>query len=234
MALDNPPEILYEDEDLIAINKPAGFLSIKDGYQPNLPNLKSTLQTMRASIWSVHRLDKCTSGVVLFAKTAQTHRALNSAFENRSVNKHYMAIVHGCPCWQSLALSIPLLKNGDREHRTVYDKEKGKMSRSTILVKRRTERFSLMEILPRTGFTHQIRAQLSIIGFPIMDDDLYYRAMDINRKKLKRPEGSEQIFLHARRISFQHPSTGTGLEIEAPAPPKFQQTMRNLGLWDYY
>ena len=234
MDLVNPPEILYEDEDLITINKPAGLRSIEDGYQPNLPNLKSTLQTMRASIWSVHRLDKCTSGVVLYAKTAQAHRALNSAFQNRAVNKQYIAIVHGFPCWQTFALSIPLLKNGDREHRTVYHIEKGKLSQSTYIVKRRTERFSLMEIFPKTGFTHQIRAQLSIIGFPILDDDLYYRTANFKTNSQKLRERPEKIYLHAQRISLHHPKTGAVLEIEAPTPSNFQQKMRDLGLLNKY
>jgi len=87
MAPTNPLDILYEDDDLIAINKPAGLLTIKDGYQPILPNLKSILLAMRGSIWNVHRLDKCTSGAVLFAKTAEAQHSLNSAFEKREVKK---------------------------------------------------------------------------------------------------------------------------------------------------
>lgn len=233
MAQINPQDILYEDDDLIAVNKPAGLLCIEDGYQPDLPNLKSILLATHGSIWSVHRLDKCTSGAVLFAKTAETHRALNKAFENREVNKQYAAIVHGFPCWQTLELSIPLLKNRDREHRTVYQAQKGKMSHSVIVVKRRTVTFSLMEISPKTGFTHQIRAQLSTIGFPILDDDLYFYAADIHTKKPYHRDNPHQIYLHARRISLMHPGTGASLELNASPPLEFEQKMRELGLGKY-
>jgi len=230
MALINPQDILYEDDALIVINKPAGLLSIEDGYQPNLPNLKSILHAMRGSIRSVHRLDKCTSGAVLFAKTDEAHRAINTAFENRDVKKRYVAIVHGFPCWQTLELSMPLLKNGDREHRTVFHTEKGKVSHSSIAVARRNERFSLMEISPKTGFTHQIRSQLSTIGFPILGDDLYNRTVNINTKRHYQRENLQHIYLHARQLSLRHPGSGMILEIDAPAPSEFEQKIRELGL----
>ncbi len=95
-----PLHILHIDPDILAVNKPSGLLTIRDGYNPLQPCLKEMLERDHGKVWVVHRLDKDTSGTILFARSAQTHRELNQQFEKHTVQKTYFALVHGSPCWQ--------------------------------------------------------------------------------------------------------------------------------------
>lgn len=224
------PDIIFEDEEMIALNKPSGMLSIEDGYHKELPNLKNILKKSYKSIFTVHRLDRFTSGVILFAKNAYSHKKLNSLFQNRIIKKKYLALTYGFPLWASNKLQIPLLKNGDRMHRTVYNSEKGQFSETHIAVIDKNDIFSLICASPRTGYTHQIRAHLSMIGLPIIGDRLYTRVYEIkSRKKLvEYPENC--IFLHAWQLEIQHPVRNVILTLQAPLPPLFVEKINTLSL----
>ena len=124
--------LLYEDDDLIAINKPSGVLSIEDGYDKTKYNLRSELKKIYGKIWAVHRLDKETSGVIIFAKNQESHRQLNLSFLNRETEKNYRGIVNGFPIWDTFEINLPLKVNGDRNHRTIYDPFNGKPASTRI------------------------------------------------------------------------------------------------------
>ncbi|MBN2258860.1 MAG: RNA pseudouridine synthase, partial [Anaerolineaceae bacterium] len=118
--------ILFEDEAILVIDKPAGVLSLPDGYDRSFPHLTSLLAPRFGQLWIVHRLDRDTSGVLVLARTAVAHHDLNDQFRERRVHKTYHALVEPSPAWERMTADIPLRKDGDRQHRTVVDPQRGK------------------------------------------------------------------------------------------------------------
>ncbi len=214
-------EIIYSDEHLLAVNKPAGLPTLVDGYHKDAPYLVGLLQQPYGRVWIVHRLDKDTSGVVLFARSADVHRALNIAFETRRVSKVYHAIVVGVPEWNELTTDLPLRADGDRRHRTVIDRVEGRYALTRCRVLEKFSHHALIEAKPETGRTHQIRAHLASIGFPIVGDELYGGKKD-DRVLIDRSA------LHARSIAFEHPQTRQSIQIDAPYPIDFDSALNKL------
>lgn len=215
------PEILLEDAAILVVNKPAGLLTIRDGYDPTLPFLAGWLLEQFGRVWTVHRLDKDTSGVIIFARNAEAHRALNLQFDQRGVAKTYHALVRGIPSWKEHLAAHPLRVNGDRRHRTVIDPSHGKPAETQFRVLETFPAASLIESQPHTGYTHQIRAHLAFIGFPLLGDILY-GGSNASTPVINRAA------LHARRISFTHPVTAERLTVAAPYAPDFQDALVSL------
>ncbi|MBN2147962.1 MAG: RluA family pseudouridine synthase [Anaerolineales bacterium] len=218
--------ILWVDEFLLAINKPTGLRTLPDGYDASLPHVKSLLQAEFGALWIVHRLDKDTSGVLVLARTADAHRSLNTQFEQQQTSKCYHALVHGNPGWEMTLVSMALRVNGDRKHRTVVDERKGKPAITQLRVLERLGNAALLEAIPKTGRTHQIRAHLAALGLPVIGDTLY---------RSRSLEGSAQIegdlprlMLHARELEIDHPASGEHMAIEAPYPADFQACLEQL------
>jgi RluA family pseudouridine synthase len=212
--------ILFIDEYLLAVNKPAGLPTLPDGYDKSAPCLIHLLKQQYGRVWVVHRLDKATSGVIVLARTAAIHRALNIAFDSREVHKVYHAIVIGTPPWEKHMIDLPLRPDGDRRHRTVIDAQHGKAAVTHLRVIERFAQHTLIEARPETGRTHQIRAHLAAIDLPLAGDVLY---------------GGKSVAaliartaLHACAIDFEHPATSEPLHLEAPYPPDFTQALRQL------
>lgn len=214
--------VLYEDNDLIIVNKPGGLLSIQDGYNATLPYLKKLLDDHYGRVWTVHRLDKKTSGVMVFARNPSVHRDLNIQFSTRKISKEYIALVHGYPYWDQKEICVPLKPNGDRHHRTVPDRKHGKKAHTTFSILERYELSCRMLVTPKTGLTHQIRAHAAYLGFPVIGDPLYWRLGSINpANTYKYPFPFANLYLHAQSISFKHPVNNTALTFEAPLPEHF-------------
>lgn len=212
-------DILYQDDSLIAVNKPSGLLTIRDGYNPDLPTVKSILEKDFGRCWIVHRLDKETSGVLLVARNEIAHKTLNQAFEKHQVNKTYHAIIIGVPPDQQFEISAPLRVDGDRKHRTVVDMTNGKHAKSTVTVLESNNNFSLIEIKPESGYTHQIRAHLSFAGHPILGDKLYQKPGQSQSGLIARTA------LHAFQISFINPADNNPKTIQADYPEDFSNTL---------
>ncbi len=210
--------ILFIDEHLLAVNKPAGLPTLPDGYDRSAPCLIDLLKQEYDRLWVVHRLDKATSGVIVFARTAEVHRTLNIAFDSREVHKVYHAITIGAPPWDEYTIDLPLHPDGDRRHRTVIDARHGKPAVTRLRVLERFAQHALIEARPETGRTHQIRAHLAALHSPLMGDVLYGGQATF----------IERVALHARSIEFDHPVTHAALYIEAPYPPDFTQALRQL------
>ncbi len=231
--MDGKDLLLWQDKALLVINKPAGLLTIRDGYDPTLPYLTKILEETFGKVWVVHRLDKDTSGIMLFARSADAHRDLNKQFEKHEIQKVYHAIVVGMPTWEELNVSLPLRINGDRKHRTVVDPQRGKPAQTVFQVMQRLGPFTLVAALPKTGYTHQIRAHLSVTGFPILADPLY-KSLDPPTLLDKRASTVEEdlpiqrLALHAAQITFRHPLKGNIVTMLAPYPDDFQQTLDAL------
>jgi len=209
-------DIIYQDEHIIAINKPSGLLSIPDGYTPDLPNLQSILKDKYGSVWTVHRLDKETSGVILFALSATAHKEMSALFELRKIRKNYRALVFGVNLDSHFIVDYPLRVNGDRRHRTVIDPEKGKPAQTEFVLQKQLDLTAIVDAFPLSGYTHQIRAHLAYHETPIVNDSLYGNRLTSLSPKI--PTG--RLMLHALKISFLHPFSQIPVDIVAPLPPE--------------
>jgi len=219
-------EVLYSDHWILVINKPAGLLSIQDGYDLNAPHVRTLIESDFGQCWIVHRLDKETSGALLLARTKEAHRSVSILFEERKITKDYRAIVAGKPHDDEFEINLPLLVNGDRRHRTIVDIVRGKPSSTIIKVLKNNLNWSLLSVKPNTGYTHQIRAHLSHIGFPLLGDSLY----NPNVAKSK-PENNlyfSRVALHSFSLTFIHPFTNQVISVTAPYPPDFSTLLESL------
>ena len=214
--------ILHEDDDILVVNKPSGLAVIAEGWQADVPYLIQLLSKTHGKLWVVHRLDKYTSGVVICAKNAFAHRFLNGQFEKRQVRKKYHAIVEGAPDREYVISNQPLCTNSDRSHRTVVDTRNGKEASTEFHLINSIDCYSLVEVSPKTGRTHQIRAHAANLGFPILGDLLYggHKNKYIDR-----------MALHSHLLSFTHPRTKLPIEITAPYPLDFAYSHFILGFF---
>jgi RluA family pseudouridine synthase len=171
-----PFEILYEDTSIVAVNKASGIAVGGERWDDTPERLDTLLaDTLSQRVFTVHRIDKDTSGLVIFTKDAETHRRLSRAFEEHAVKKRYIAIVYGRPLWEETSCDLPLVLNGDKQHRTIVDKYQGKKSLTHFKVLETAGNYGILEALPETGRTHQIRVHASSLGYPIVCDPLYCR-----------------------------------------------------------
>jgi RluA family pseudouridine synthase len=214
-------EIIHQDEHIIVLNKPADLSVLPEGWQPEAPYLRQMLEEKYGSIFVVHRLDKITSGVMVFALTAEAHRVLNRQFEKHEVEKVYQAIVEGVPPWDAHTARHMLQTNVGRKHRTVVVRKRGKNSETEFKVLKRGQTEALVEAHPKTGRTHQIRVHLSALGFPILGDTLYGAS---ETDLIARPA------LHSYSIAFSHPASGEHINFHANPPNDFLQTLKRLGV----
>jgi RluA family pseudouridine synthase len=186
----------------------------------------------------VHRLDRETSGVLVLARQGEVHRSLNRQFETRSVKKAYLALSVGEPPWEERTVRLPLRADGDRQHRTVVDPQRGKRAITHLRVLQRFGRFTWMEVLPETGRTHQIRAHLAALKLPIAVDALYGDGRPIylsaikphDRKPSERVERPllDRLGLHAHTLTFVHPQRQEVVDFEAPLPQDLARTLGAL------
>jgi RluA family pseudouridine synthase len=237
MKLDPGEIVLYCDDALLAINKPAGLATLPEGYDPAAPHVKSILEPMFGRLWIVHRLDRETSGVLVLARSAQAHQNLNDQFSHRKIKKTYWAVVHGCPDWGGKTARSPLLPDGDRHHRTIVDQRSGKPATTEFRLLEPFSAYALLEAIPLTGRTHQIRAHLSSLGLPVVGDSLYGGQPALYLSQLKpgfrggtRGECAliQRTALHAESISLEHPITFQALSLSAPIPKDFNAALRQL------
>ena len=226
-----PLHILYEDNDLVAIDKPAGMVvhagaGVHSGTLVNallhrFENLSGAGGPLRPGI--VHRLDRFTSGVLLAAKNDFAHQALAAQFAGRRVEKIYIALVHGKLKAESGRIEQPIARDPVRRIRMTARLAQGRAARTEFRVLRRFARFTLLEVRIGTGRTHQIRVHLSSLRHPVVGDTLYGAPAKIDGRP---PLG--RYFLHARRIRFHQPSTGEEIAVEAPLPAQLESWMAGL------
>lgn len=212
--------IIYKDDHILVIDKPAGLPVLPDGWEQDAPYLVKMLEEEYGKLWVVHRLDKGTSGAMIFARDAESHRALNIQFENHEAMKTYHAIVEGNPKWEEKVTKFPLRANVGKKHRTAVDDKNGKPSETHFRVIKRYQDAALVEAKPMTGRTHQIRVHAYALGHPLLGDVLY------NAQEtwlITRPA------LHAQSLSFIHPVTNERMKFTAPRPADFENALKVQG-----
>jgi 23S rRNA pseudouridine1911/1915/1917 synthase len=219
-TLDLP--ILYEDEALLVIDKPAGLAvhgapgdlgpSVANWFLARYPEAARAFEAERPGI--VHRLDKDTSGVLLLAKTPEAQAKLSAAFEARTTEKTYVAICDGVPAQERAAIEAPIARHPGDRTRMIIAKH-GRAARTTYRVLAETGDRALLEVHPETGRTHQIRVHLKAIGAPVRYDRVYGK------------DGAGRQMLHAWRLTVPHPAGGT-LTATAPLPPDMLAEVRSM------
>ena len=221
-------DIIYKDEHILMINKSAGLSVLPEGWEPDAPYLVKMLEEEYEKIWVVHRLDKFTSGVLVFALNAEAHRSLNIQFEKHEIEKVYRAIMVGAPPWKERITKFPLRVNVGHKHRTMVDNKNGMRSETKFKVlnwvqisPELAEGAALVEARPMTGRTHQIRVHAYALGYPLLGDTLYSAPeTDI----IDRPA------LHAHSLSFNHPVSNERVSFTAPYPADFKKALKRLDL----
>lgn len=226
-----PLTILYEDEDLVAVDKPAGMVvhsgaGVHSGTLVNallhrFGSLSRAAGELRPGI--VHRLDRYTSGVLLVAKNDPTHQRLAEQFASRRVEKTYLALVHGKVKLDRGRIEKPITRDPRQRVRMTARLARGRAAWTEYHVLRRFADFTLLEVRIGTGRTHQIRVHLSSIGHPVVGDRLYGAPARIaGEPTLSR------YFLHSHRIRFEQPSTGEPITVESPLPGELEEWMKRI------
>src|SRR5947207_11616921 len=221
-----PLTVLYEDPDLVAIDKPAGMVvhagaGVHSGTLVNallhrFGSLSRAAGELRPGI--VHRLDRYTSGVLLVAKNDAAHQRLAEQFASRKVEKTYLALVHGNIKQERERIEKPITRDPKQRVRMTARLASGRAAWSEYRVLRRFEGFTLLEVRIGTGRTHQIRVHLASIGHPVVGDRLYGAPA----------AATGRFFLHAASIRFEQPSTGEPVEVSAPLPPELEAWIQGL------
>lgn len=239
-----PLEVLYEDEDVIAINKPAGMTVHAGAGNPSGTLVNALLgrglelskggDPLRPGI--VHRLDKETSGVILVAKNDAAHAKLGEAFQRRTMKKTYIALVQGILKEKTGSIELAIVR--DPIHRTRMTTPQKSWRGATIANPRHartdwralanTDNTTLIEVHLHTGRTHQIRVHFSAVKHPVVGDTLYGAAAQLRVGKLTLPK-LDRNFLHAARLGFAHPRTGAWIEVRSPFPEELYDFLKQLG-----
>jgi RluA family pseudouridine synthase len=180
--------IIDDNPDFVAVNKSSGLSVGGDRWDDSVERLDKLLERSLGipKIFTVHRIDKETSGLVVFAKEKEKHRELSLAFENRQVKKRYLAIVQGRPSWKEIECDLALVPNGNKKHMTIIDKFHGKPSLTRFILVCSAGNYSVLEIYPETGRIHQIRVHAAALGHPVVCDVLYGSQKAVKLSSFKR------------------------------------------------
>lgn len=239
-----PLDILYEDEDLAVINKPAGMMvhagagatedqrnrgTLVNALLHHFATLSAVGGDMRPGI--VHRLDKETSGLIVVAKNDDAHRKLAAQFARREVQKKYIALVHGWLKKDSGTIAASISRDRIRRTRMTTRQSGGREAVSHYTVVRRMDsplgKFTLLEVKIDTGRTHQIRVHLASLGHPVVGDSLYGAPREIRTGRAGAISLSRN-FLHAAELKLSHPRTSKALSLQSPLPPELQAFLSAL------
>ncbi len=240
MTFTQPPHVLYENEHILVVNKPAGITVIPERNNPEQSTVLSLLEKTRGKLWVVHRLDKYTSGVMCFAKNAEAHRELSLQFQEHKVKKTYMAVVSGKLSSVSGTINAPIAESTTKPG-TMLVHKRGKEAITHYKVEEQFKHAAVLSVDIETGRTHQIRVHMSYIGHPLLVDDIYanktafYFSSIKKGYKLSAEEERptiDRLTLHALKLSILHPATNEIMSFEAPLPKDIHTLVKLLRKYD--
>lgn len=235
-------EIIHEDADIVVINKPPHMLAIPDRYETEKPNVLTFLRKKYGDIYTVHRIDKETSGILIFARNELTHKDLSQQFQDRTVVKIYQALVEGTPRATQGIINAPLLNNLSSSGKVVVHRS-GKPSETHYQVSEQFRDYALLEFDLKTGRTHQIRVHASHLGVPLMTDKIYGKQAEfflstVKKKKYSAGKNTEErpllsrSSLHAYSLTLRHPVQNKIMTFEAELPKDMRATLAQLRKWN--
>lgn len=237
MRLEREALVLWEDSELLAVNKPPGITTLSERNQPGT-GLLEWLRQKERHLQACHRLDKFTSGVLLLARNPEAYRNLAQQFEERTVSKVYHALVNGIPSYGSgVAVTAPLAAGKSNVHRV--DFAVGKPAETRLRLERAFRTVSLIAAKPITGRSHQIRLHTAYTGHSIVGDHLY-GGTDLKLSDFKHDYKGDRweekplnhsLLLHALSLTFSHPTTGLPITLEAPVADNFANCLKILERW---
>lgn len=227
-AQDIPVPVIYEDNDIIVVNKPKGMVVHPANGNPDGTLVNAILAMCKDSLSGiggevrpgiVHRLDKDTSGLLIVAKNDEAHMKMSRQIQDREVTKRYIALVRGVIAENEATINLPIARSTKDRKKMAVDKN-GKDAVTHFKVLKRYDNYTLLELKIDTGRTHQIRVHMSYIGHPVVGDSVYSNG--------KNEFGVEGQMLHARYLEFKHPITEEKLKLEAPIPEYFEEVLEQL------
>jgi 23S rRNA pseudouridine1911/1915/1917 synthase len=223
-----PLDIIYEDDDMLVINKEKGIVVHPGNGNPDGTLANAVMAKCKGSLSGiggrirpgiVHRIDKDTSGLIIVAKNDTAHINLSKQIQDRKVKKTYIALVRGVIKENEATINMPIGRSSKDRKKMAVTKD-GKEAITHFKVLKRYNGFTLLEVKIETGRTHQIRVHLSEIGYPIVGDEVYSNG--------KNPFGVKGQMLHAEKLELKHPRTGKDLTFEAPVPKYFANIINQL------
>ena len=227
-AQDIPVEVIYEDTDIIVVNKPKGMVVHPANGNPDGTLVNAIMNICKDSLSGiggeirpgiVHRIDKDTSGLLIIAKNDKAHINLSEQIKNREITKKYVALARGVIKENNATIDMPIGRS-DKDIKKMAVRKDGKNAVTHFDVIKRYNGYTYLDIKIDTGRTHQIRVHLAEIGYPIVGDGVYSNG--------KNPFGVEGQMLHAKSLEFKHPVTGQVLKLEAPLPEYFEEVLDKL------
>lgn len=225
---DIPLDIIYEDDDIIVVNKQKGLVVHPANGNPDGTLVNAIMAICKDSLSGiggeirpgiVHRLDKDTSGLIIIAKNDKAHINLSEKIKNREIKKTYIALVRGVIKENEATIDMPIGRS-TKDRKKMAVSKNGKNAITHFKVMKRYDKYTLVEVKIETGRTHQIRVHMSEIGYPIIGDAVYSNG--------KNPFGVEGQMLHAAKLTFKHPITNKELNLEAPLPKYFLNVLNEL------
>ena len=228
VAQDIPVPVIYEDKDIIVVNKPKGMVVHPANGNPDKTLVNAILAMCKDSLSGiggeirpgiVHRLDKDTSGLLIVAKNDLAHINMSKQIQDRQVIKKYIALVRGIVPEDEATIDMPIARSKKDRKKMAVDKD-GKNAVTHFKVLKRYDKYTLLELKIDTGRTHQIRVHMSYIGHPVVGDTTYPNG--------KNEFGIEGQMLHAKYLEFKHPITGETLKLEAQLPQYFENVLKKL------
>lgn len=227
-AQDIPVDVVYEDKDIIVVNKPKGMVVHPANGNPDGTLVNAILAMCKDSLSGiggeirpgiVHRLDKDTSGLLIIAKNNEAHVKMSKQIQDRLVTKKYIALIRGVVKDDEATIDMPIARSKVDRKKMAVDKD-GKQAVTHFKVIKRYKGYTLLEIKIDTGRTHQIRVHMAKIGYPVVGDMVYSNG--------KNEFGIEGQMLHAKSLEFSHPITGKKMHLEAPLPEYFTKVLEEL------